>query len=43
MTSVPGRGYGQQVNVLVACLTTGSKLDLSRPGCALTGATKPSR
>jgi secreted trypsin-like serine protease len=38
VTSVQGRGYGQQVNVLTACLTTGSRLDLSRPGCALTGA-----
>lgn len=39
MTSVQGRGYGQQVYPIAACLTKGSRLDLSRQGCALTGAT----
>ncbi|MEU5090173.1 serine protease [Streptomyces sp. NPDC021356] len=38
-TSVRGRGYGQQVSVIAACLTEGSKLDLSHQGCTLTGAT----
>ncbi|MGW1677121.1 trypsin-like serine protease [Saccharopolyspora sp. NPDC002376] len=38
VTAVKGRGYGQQVDLIAACLTTGSKLDLSRPGCTLTGA-----
>ncbi|MFI5586432.1 trypsin-like serine protease [Amycolatopsis sp. NPDC051758] len=37
VTSVRGRGYGQQVAGIVACLVKGSKLDLARPGCALTG------
>lgn len=37
-TSVKGRTYGQQVAGLAACLTEGSTLDLTRPGCALTGA-----
>ncbi|OON73294.1 trypsin-like serine protease [Streptomyces tsukubensis] len=41
VTSVQGRGYGQQVNMVPACLAKGSKLDLSHKGCtlALTGAT----
>jgi hypothetical protein len=39
VTSVEGRGYGQQVYMLTACLTEGTKLDLSRRGCTLTGAT----
>ncbi|ONI92935.1 peptidase S1 [Saccharothrix sp. ALI-22-I] len=38
VTSVQGRGYGQQVHLIAACLTKGSKLDLSRQGCTLTGA-----
>lgn len=38
VTSVQGRGYGQQVYTIGACLTKGSKLDLSRKGCTLTGA-----
>ncbi|MFF0145230.1 secreted trypsin-like serine protease [Amycolatopsis sulphurea] len=37
-TAVKGRSYGQQVAGLAACLTEGSTLDLTRPGCALTGA-----
>ncbi|MGI5151514.1 trypsin-like serine protease [Plantactinospora sp. CA-294935] len=39
VTSVQGRGYGQQVHLIAACLTKGSKLDLSRQNCTLTGAT----
>lgn len=39
VASVQGRGYGQQVYMAGACLTEGSKLDLSRRGCTLTGAT----
>ncbi len=39
VTSVQGRGYGQQVHMITACLTKGSKLDLSRKGCTLTGVT----
>ena len=39
VTSVQGRAYGQQVHLITACLTKGSKLDLSRRGCTLTGAT----
>jgi len=39
VTSVQGRGYGQQVHLIVDCLDRGSKLDLSRQGCALTAAT----
>ncbi|WP_063631956.1 MULTISPECIES: trypsin-like serine protease [Actinomycetes] len=38
VTSRAGASYGQQVNGLAACLTAGSKLDLSKPGCAVTGA-----
>ncbi|MEU5926322.1 trypsin-like serine protease [Streptomyces antimycoticus] len=38
VTSVKGRGYGQQVYMIPACLTKGSKLDLSQQGCTLTGA-----
>ncbi|MBK1789456.1 trypsin-like serine protease [Prauserella cavernicola] len=38
VTSVRGRGYGQQVHQLAACLTTGSELDLSRRDCELTGS-----
>ncbi|ADJ44810.1 hypothetical protein AMES_2984 [Amycolatopsis mediterranei S699] len=37
VTSVPGRGYGQQVAGIAACLK-GSEVDLTRPGCPLTGA-----
>ncbi|MEV7076521.1 trypsin-like serine protease [Streptomyces sp. NPDC093990] len=37
VTSVQGRAYGQQVHMLGACLTAGSQLDLSRPGCTLIG------
>ncbi|EOD65217.1 trypsin-like serine protease [Amycolatopsis vancoresmycina] len=37
VTSVPGRGYGQQVAGITACLK-GSELDLARPGCTLTKA-----
>ncbi|APC33619.1 MULTISPECIES: trypsin-like serine protease [Nocardiopsis] len=33
-----GRGYGQQVHTVPACLTDRSELDLSRRGCSLTGA-----
>ncbi|MFJ4095671.1 trypsin-like serine protease [Kitasatospora sp. NPDC089913] len=39
VTAVQGRSYGQQVDRIAGCLTTGSRLDLTRPGCALTGAT----
>ncbi|MGW0584082.1 trypsin-like serine protease [Streptomyces sp. NPDC002920] len=38
VTSVQGRSYGQQVYLIAACLTEGSKLDLSHPDCTLTGA-----
>ncbi|MFD5388723.1 trypsin-like serine protease [Streptomyces sp. NPDC127074] len=38
VTSVKGRGYGQQVSMISACLAEGSKLDLSQQGCTLTGA-----
>ncbi|MFE4049590.1 trypsin-like serine protease [Streptomyces sp. YIM B13518] len=38
VTSVQGRSYGQQVHLIAACLTEGSKLNLSHPGCTLTGA-----
>ncbi|WP_128381475.1 trypsin-like serine protease [Streptomyces cavernae] len=38
VTSVQGRSYGQQVYQIAACLTEGSELDLSHPGCTLTGA-----
>ncbi|GAA3851649.1 trypsin-like serine protease [Streptomyces sedi] len=38
VTSVRGRGYGQQVHLIADCLTEGSVLDLSREGCVLTGA-----
>jgi hypothetical protein len=41
VTAVKGRSYGQQVYQIAACLAAGSRLDLSRPGCALTGATPP--
>ncbi|OXM52016.1 trypsin-like serine protease [Amycolatopsis alba] len=33
-----GRSYGQQVFRISACLTKGSRIDLSRPGCRLTSA-----
>lgn len=36
VTSVQGRGYGQQVHMIAGCLAKGSKLDLSRRSCALT-------
>ena len=36
VTSVKGRAYGQQVQMIAACLTRGSKLDLSHRGCTLT-------
>ncbi|TKK78802.1 trypsin-like serine protease [Herbidospora galbida] len=36
VTAVKGRSYGQQVYLIGACLTKGSRLDLSRKGCALT-------
>ncbi|MFJ8826665.1 trypsin-like serine protease [Streptomyces sp. NPDC102467] len=39
VSSAQGRAYGQQVDMIAACLTTGSKLDLSRRDCTLTGAT----
>lgn len=35
-TSVPGRAYGQQVDLVAACVVGGSRLDLSRPDCAVT-------
>ncbi|MFB6891529.1 trypsin-like serine protease [Kitasatospora sp. NPDC056327] len=38
VTAVQGRSYGQQVHRIAACLTAGSRLNLNRPGCALTGA-----
>ncbi|MBB4688698.1 serine protease [Amycolatopsis jiangsuensis] len=38
VTAVKGRAYGQQVAGIAACLGDGSTVDLSRPGCALTGA-----
>ncbi|WP_344430956.1 serine protease [Amycolatopsis minnesotensis] len=38
VTSVRGRGYGQQVHLIAACLAEESEVDLSRPGCALIGA-----
>ncbi|MFJ8314255.1 MULTISPECIES: trypsin-like serine protease [unclassified Streptomyces] len=37
VTSTKGRNYGQQVNVITACLTKGSKLNLSSQDCTLTG------
>ncbi|WPB91769.1 trypsin-like serine protease [Streptomyces malaysiensis] len=39
VTSMKGRRYGQQTHMITKCLTKGSKLDLSRQGCTLTGAT----
>ncbi|GHJ26880.1 trypsin-like serine protease [Streptomyces hygroscopicus] len=42
VTSVQGRGYGQQIHMIASCLTHGSELDLSRRGCTLTrAATRP--
>ncbi|MFJ4876949.1 trypsin-like serine protease [Streptomyces sp. NPDC088745] len=41
VTAVKGRGYGQQVHQIAACLTGGSRLKLSRPGCTLASATSP--
>ncbi|MFI0467174.1 S1 family peptidase [Saccharopolyspora sp. 5N102] len=41
VTAVKGRSYGQQVYQITACLAADSRLDLNRPGCALTGATPP--
>ncbi|MGW1209000.1 trypsin-like serine protease [Streptomyces sp. NPDC002499] len=38
VTSWQGRGYGQQVHMIAACLSKGSTLDLTRKGCGLTGA-----
>jgi hypothetical protein len=38
VTSTRGRGYGQQVYLITECLSWGSKLDLTRRGCTLTGA-----
>ncbi|MEV7419456.1 trypsin-like serine protease [Streptomyces sp. NPDC089919] len=38
VTAVQGRSYGQQVHQIAGCLTPGSRLKLSRPGCELTGA-----
>ncbi|HEY3481881.1 MAG TPA: hypothetical protein VGL02_23530 [Streptomyces sp.] len=38
VTAVQGRGYGQQVAGIAACVVPGSKLDLARPGCELTRA-----
>ncbi|WP_020502233.1 trypsin-like serine protease [Sciscionella marina] len=35
VSSVKGRGYGQQVRMIPGCLTAGSELDLDRPGCTL--------
>jgi hypothetical protein len=35
-TALQGRSYAQQVTGIPACLTTGSALDLSQPGCTLT-------
>ncbi|MGP4018466.1 trypsin-like serine protease [Saccharopolyspora sp. 5N708] len=35
VTAERGRGYGQQVNAIPACLTTGSALDLHQPECTL--------
>lgn len=40
VTSVQGRGYGQQVDMITDCLARGSNLDLSRQSCTLTGATR---
>lgn len=37
ITSTKDRAYGQQVNMINACMTKGSKLDLSRQDCTLTG------
>jgi hypothetical protein len=37
-TAVQGRAYGQQVDLITACLGRGSRLDLDRPRCALTGS-----
>ncbi|CAM5718704.1 hypothetical protein SALBM135S_00787 [Streptomyces alboniger] len=39
VSSRNGRGYGQQTHTSTDCLTRGTKLDLSVPRCALTGAT----
>ncbi|MCI2418695.1 trypsin-like serine protease [Saccharopolyspora sp. K220] len=36
VTAERGRSYGQRVDMITACLTTGSALDLSRPECTLT-------
>ncbi|WP_033288506.1 trypsin-like serine protease [Amycolatopsis jejuensis] len=38
VTAVQGRSYGQQVAPISGCLVAGSRVDLSRPGCTLTGA-----
>ncbi len=38
VTFEQGRGYGQQVHTVPACLTDRSELDLSRRDCSLTGA-----
>ncbi|HWO67748.1 MAG TPA: serine protease, partial [Umezawaea sp.] len=35
-TAVQGRAYGQQVNLITACLGHGTRLDPHRPGCTLT-------
>ncbi|WP_030454646.1 trypsin-like serine protease [Herbidospora cretacea] len=35
VTSVKGRSYGQQVYRIAACLTSRSRLDLTRRGCSL--------
>ncbi|MEU0840105.1 serine protease [Streptomyces sp. NPDC005962] len=43
VTSQKGRSYGQQVHTITKCLAKGSKLDLSRQGCTLTGATPRTR
>ncbi|MER5889768.1 trypsin-like serine protease [Streptomyces sp. NPDC001941] len=42
-TSTKGRAYGQQVSGLTACLTQGSKLDLTREGCTVTGSQRTTR
>lgn len=36
ITAVKGRAYGEQVAMIPACLTSGSRIDLSQRGCVLT-------
>jgi hypothetical protein len=36
VTSVTGRAYGEQIDMIPGCFTKGSLLDLNRYGCTLT-------